>query len=235
MPTGIYKRKSSGMKGKHHSDETKRKIGEANKGKIISLETIKKMRDRMTGTKLSEEIKRKISEALVGRKLSEETKQRMSEAQKRMMTPEKREKLREFAKKNHFEKRFGDNDYKGDKSPSWKGGITPQNRIIRASIEYRLWREAVFARDNYTCQSCGERGRILHSHHNKNFADYPELRTSIENGTTLCRECHIEFHKEYGKRNNTKEQLDEFLSKGRDVLREYLTDKLDNIPVKNAL
>jgi hypothetical protein len=52
-------------KGKHFSEEHKRKISEAKKGK-----------------KLSEETKRKMSEAQKGRTLSEETRGKMSNAQK---------------------------------------------------------------------------------------------------------------------------------------------------------
>jgi len=103
------------------------------------------------------------------------------------------------------------NAHKGEKSYSWKGGITPKNKIIRRSIELRLWREAVFARDNFTDQKTKIRGGKLHAHHIQNFAQYPELRTSIENGITFSKESHKEFHKIYGIKNNTKEQIQEFL------------------------
>jgi hypothetical protein len=79
---------------------------------------------------------------------------------------------------------------KGDKSPMWKGGISPINKIIRRSIAYKEWREAVFKRDNYTCQECGQKGGTLHPHHIKPFAYYPELRFAIGNGITLCIDCH---------------------------------------------
>ena len=72
----------------------------------------------------------------------------------------------------------------------WKGGITPVNEAIRKSLEYRLWREAVFRRDDYTCQECGERGVELHADHIKPFAFFPELRFAIDNGLTLCVLCH---------------------------------------------
>lgn len=97
----------------------------------------------------------------------------------------------------------------------WNKGINPnlsEDRIIRGSIEMKLWKDAVFARDNWTCQKTGIRGIKFNCHHICNFADYPELRTSIENGITLSEKSHREFHKIYGKKNNTREQLEEFLA-----------------------
>lgn len=86
---------------------------------------------------------------------------------------------------------------RGDKCNLWKGGITPINRAIRTTLEYKLWREAVFKRDNYTCVWCGDknyenRGQtlILNADHIKPFALFPELRFSIDNGRTLCISCH---------------------------------------------
>lgn len=101
---------------------------------------------------------------------------------------------------------------KGADCHFWRGGVSPENKKIRHSIELRLWREAVFARDNWTCQKTGERGGRLHPHHIQNFADYPELRFVVDNGITLSELAHREFHKKYGIKNNTKEQLEEFLA-----------------------
>jgi hypothetical protein len=100
---------------------------------------------------------------------------------------------------------------RGSGNPNWKGGTEPEKKRIRKSIEYRLWREAVFTRDNWTCQKYGVRGVRLHPHHIQNFSQYPELRFAIDNGVTLSDKAHKEFHSKYGQKNNTKEQLMEFL------------------------
>jgi len=100
---------------------------------------------------------------------------------------------------------------KGEKNCNWKGGITPERQRIRNSIEYRLWQEAVFARDNWTCQKCGQRGGYLQPHHILNFAEHKELRFAIDNGITFCKSCHKAFHRLYNNRRNTREQVEAFL------------------------
>jgi len=84
---------------------------------------------------------------------------------------------------------------KGEKNPAWKGGVTPLNEQIRKSLEYELWRKAVFERDGYTCIWCSTRSGKgknveLHADHIKPFAYFPELRFAIDNGRTLCKDCH---------------------------------------------
>lgn len=78
----------------------------------------------------------------------------------------------------------------GDKNPGWKGGITTENNRIRSSLEYTLWRRGVFERDNYKCIMCNNNTNNLQADHIKPFAYYPELRLDINNGQTLCKECH---------------------------------------------
>lgn len=84
---------------------------------------------------------------------------------------------------------------------------TPLEKLARTTIEMRLWREAVFARDNWTCQKCSSRGGKINAHHKNNFSEYLQLRSAIDNGITLCVGCHIEFHKIFGKKTNM-EQID---------------------------
>ena len=78
-----------GMSGWVHSEETKRKIGEANKGKLNymfgktrSEETKRKIGEASKGKILSEETKRKIGESNKGKTCSEETKRKIGEANK---------------------------------------------------------------------------------------------------------------------------------------------------------
>lgn len=83
---------------------------------------------------------------------------------------------------------------RGENCWNWRGGRTSENYRIRRSTENKEWREAVFARDNWTCQDCGARGGKLHAHHVFTFADYPEHRFDTWNGVTLCKSCHYQVH-----------------------------------------
>lgn len=113
-----------------------------------------------------------------GKKRSKETKLKLSISHRGKTNSEKQKST---AKKNWL----------GEDNPNWKGGITPINQFIRTSLEYKLWRTAVFERDNYTCIWGGkEHGNKLHADHIKPFALFPELRFAIDNGRTLCEKCH---------------------------------------------
>lgn len=115
---------------------------------------------------------------------------------------------------------------KGAGSPFWKGGINGQNDTLRHHREYKDWRTAVYERDNYTCQCCGQRGIKLNAHHINQFADYPEIRYDVNNGITLCVKCHDStedgsFHNLYGTHGTTFEQLREYIlnKSNKDILK----------------
>lgn len=78
----------------------------------------------------------------------------------------------------------------GKNASNWQGGKTAELKKVRNSFEYKLWRTAVFERDDYTCRFCSKRGGNMQADHIKPFAYYPELRFAIDNGRTLCVECH---------------------------------------------
>lgn len=79
-----------------------------------------------------------------------------------------------------------------------------RNRFVRETVP------AVFKRDDYTCQLCGERGVVLNAHHIEKWADSPSLRFEISNAVTLCRRCHIDIAHDgnvHGDCNNEVSEL----------------------------
>lgn len=86
----------------------------------------------------------------------------------------------------------------GNKFWNWKGGITSKLKLLRESSSYKVWREKVFLRDDFTCQKCKSVGGDLESHHKKSFALYPKLRFVVSNGITYCKKCHIKNDKYRG-------------------------------------
>ena len=105
----------------------------------------------------------------------------------------------------------------GRKHWNWQGGKTPKSHADRHACY--VWRGQIFRRDNYTCQCCSQKGR-LNAHHLESFHAKPELREDLENGITLCVNCHKDFHKRYGKLNNTKAQFEEY--RNEKILRQNL-------------
>ena len=74
----------------------------------------------------------------------------------------------------------------------------------------RKWSQQIMKRDNYTCQICNQHGGNLNAHHLNGWNAFPEQRFDLDNGVTLCVDCHKEFHKMYGRGGNTREQFDEY-------------------------
>lgn len=96
------------------------------------------------------------------------------------------------------------------------GFAVTEQHMARNNTYYKEWKNKVFKRDNYTCQCCGKRGGNLNAHHLYNFAEYEDLRYEVDNGITFCERCHLinypnSFHSLYGEKNNTPEQVYEFI------------------------
>ena len=100
-------------------------------------------------------------------------------------------------------------DQTGKNNAMWKGGLTPIFVTIRESTKYKEWRQSIFLRDNFTCQTCKEKGGVLNAHHKKPFSELiDEVREylplipifeasliytplwDLDNGVTLCKKCH---------------------------------------------
>lgn len=103
----------------------------------------------------------------------------------------------------------------GKDSAVWNPNLTDEDRKNKRCIAgYDEWRKLVFERDNFTCQKCGSnKGGTLNAHHIESYNSNRELRTTLSNGITLCKECHDDFHHQYGYGNNTIEQWEEFNGK----------------------
>ena len=98
-------------------------------------------------------------------------------------------------RKKVSEARINGNIPRGPEHPNWKGGVSDGWSKLKCSDEYKKWREAVYERDNYTCQWCGDsRGHNLNAHHIKHRSTHSELTCSVNNGITLCKRCHRALH-----------------------------------------
>jgi len=162
----------SAVKGKHWklSPETRKKIAEANRrnAKTRKKPNYKGKNNPFWGKHHTLETRKKISEANKGKRRS------LKAILKQIRTLQKK-----FSHIRRKRKRY----------------------LHTASTrKYKEWRTKVFTRDNWTCQNCGKRSKAgepvyLEAHHIKSWAKYPELRYKVDNGITLCRECHKLIHK----------------------------------------
>lgn len=110
----------------------------------------------------------------------------------------------------------------GINSHRYRGGITDIRKRIRGLAESNNWRRNIFIRDNFTCMECyiPGNGKNLIAHHIKRFnvllteflSQYNQFSPTedkitlsriainhktfwdINNGITLCKECHTKEH-----------------------------------------
>jgi hypothetical protein len=109
---------------------------------------------------------------------------------------------------NHF---YG---MSGAKSPTWKGGVTPERQSFYTTDEWKETVKTIWQRDNATCQECGKRKDEFRSiqfdiHHIVSFADNKELRAEPSNLVLLCRPCHLWVH---SNENTDKKFIKEIMS-----------------------
>ena len=116
----------------------------------------------------------------------------------RNLTQEHKDKIKKYWNKHP------EHNKKGKDAWGWKGGVSPINARLRQTKDFREWVRKVKERDNYTCVWCGFYSKSNHADHIAPFAYFPELRTSVDNGRTLCESCH--------------KTTDNFMNKGKKLI-----------------
>lgn len=177
----------TGRPGRIPSAETRAKISAANMGHPTSDETRAKWAISRIGNTNS-----------LGHKCSDLTKEKCRNSKLgKPLKPETIALLR-------------DGRRSGANNGRWKGGISPLPHLLRTNFQYRQWRSDIFTRDNFACVICGDhRGRNLHAHHHPRplleiLTEYQittieqaincEAIWDVDNGVTLCDECHRKVH-----------------------------------------
>jgi len=95
-------------------------------------------------------------------------------------------------------------------------------RNWRNTPEYREWHKKVLERDNYTCQICGAKEH-LEVHHINHASYFPDQRFDVNNGVTLCKGCHTNFHTNFKRsyrQKCTRYDWENFVA-----LTDYLRDR----------
>lgn len=99
--------------------------------------------------------------------------------------------------------------YLGVLNPHFKDGAAKIGKKMRRLARYLKWRKDLFARDKNTCQMCYNTfdSKYLDAHHKirlwtllrdylKKEIDFnDEYFYSLDNGQTLCKECHRKTYK----------------------------------------
>ena len=208
------------------------------------------------GHEVTKETREKISKAQIGRKMSEESRSKMigRSAWNKGLTGEEYSKhyteghpkgMRGKSNKwGHHSEKTKDK-IKEKMQENWKNPETKINMSLahtkekefkgfRKSLrkrmmlmrEYLEWRSAVFKRDNYHCQNCGNKGYV-EAHHIISFSKLLKIYNinttddarkckilwDVGNGITYCNKCHILLDENRG-RGKIKSDLHIEMQKG---------------------
>ena len=100
---------------------------------------------------------------------------------------------------------------KGKKNSRWLGDRKLLKRPM-TSFEGNQWRKEIYKRDNFTCQKCGKKGVRLNAHHIRGFFECPNLKWDINNGITLCINCHKKTNNYGWKSINQRRNVVNYIS-----------------------
>ncbi len=124
---------------------------------------------------------------------------------------------------------------KGDRHPNWNKDKSQEEREIERNYpEYCEWRDSIFQLYNYTCRCCGDnKGGNLNAHHIYGYSEYKKLRTNKSNGILLCEDCHKDYHKKHGYKNNNLEDFIKWLTnKYKETLDMKFLEIIDEIKMQ---
>lgn len=161
--------------GKHHSEETKKKISETNSKQVISLETRQKISEKMAGS----------GNPRYGVKLSADQISRQKTSLKEFYdnNPDRKKEIKDTFLKNRTTRKGKDCNF-------WKGGISFEPYCPKFNKDLK---ERVRAFFNYECMMCGKPEHLncykLSIHH----VEYD--KSACCNGkpvqfAALCHHCH---------------------------------------------
>ena len=134
----------------------------------------------------------------------------------------------DYLKHNHDGKTYCRHCYSsiflsGENSPHWNINLTNEEREQnRDTKENRLLIQSVLFRDNYKCQCCGKNisgDKQAEVHHLDGWNWCIEKRYDVTNCVSLCGRCHYNFHMNYGRGNNTKQQFEEWIGYSINLLQ----------------
>src|ERR1035437_2377024 len=175
------------------TESHRKKISDSNKGKKMSLDACNKMSESKKRLKtVPPSNKGKVFTSDHRAKISQSLKGNVGLGWMKGLQhkPETRKKISDALK--------------GEKGSNWQNGRTKSNTVIRQCFMYNLWRESVFKRDAFACKDCGKTNCYVEAHHIKKFSkiisenkitNISEAQNcselwDINNGITLCKECH---------------------------------------------
>jgi len=182
-----------------NSPETRKKIGLANKGKKLSKEAKRKIGLANLGDKNPSkrpEVRKKISKANKGIHFSPKTEFKKGHKRSKF-SEEKRIKTRRnngwWKNTKQTRKRLSERS-KGEKNPSWRGGISFEPYSIEFNEELK---EKIRKRDNHRCQECFKHHDELFTKNGRRYKliihhiDYNKKNNNPNNLISLCRNCHV--------------------------------------------